>query len=410
MSLWQQRKQLLSDRSFILFLLSSFITVAGGAMCYIILTWYVVSMHSDRAIVAVLLLSLSFWLPSVIFGPFAGVIVDRYPRKIVIAISNLLRVLSFIIIGYWLLFDNALWICCLLNFINGMIFTVLGPAIMAFIREIVANKKLLAANSTLDICVELANVLGMGFAGILITFVKLSSALFLIAGCVAIGILLLLAIKQRSDQKFHRNMQLTTWHDFTEGMHYLIERPVLAMLYILNTILFIQFMISPILLAPFIKTVLHGNGHDFSLTELSLSIGIILGSFFIPWISVSYGRIRCLFWAIVWLIVMFLFIGMCHSIHNLIILYALLGLGLPLWSVIASFSQEFTDKSMQGRVQSLSGTISSLCILIIYSILGWSSSDISLLHVFWFCSALGVVALLVLYKISTANDILHKTI
>ena len=101
---------------------------------------------------------------------------------------------------------------------------------------------------------------------------------------------------------------------------------------------------------------------------------------------------------------------MNHSVHTLVILYALLGIGLPLWSVIASYAQEFMDKTMQGRVQSLSVTMSSLCILIIYIILGLSSSSISLVHVYWFCSGLGAIALLLLYKIHAGIFSLEKVV
>lgn len=397
LSIWQQRKALLANRNFTLLLLHAFLTVGAGAVCYIVLTWHVMNFQHHHPMMSSILVSLSFWLPSVLLSPVAGVIVDRYPRKYVVMVTNFMRMLSFVLVGVLLQWHDTLWLCCLLNAINGCIFTVLGPAAMAFVRELVANEQLLAANSTIDICIELANILGMGFAGVLIVLCSTSQSLFIVAATVALGIIMLCFVQQRREEQYHQTSGSHPWQQFKDGLAYLRPRPVLILLYFLNMILFVQFMISPILLAPFIKTVLHGSGHDFSITELGLSGGVIVGSILIPWICERFGRIPCLFGAIVWLSIMFFLISITGSIDQVVVLYILLGVGLPLWSVIASYSQEFTEKSMQGRIQSIFNSLASVCLLFVYLVLALSSKHTTLAHCFWFCSGLGGVALLLLF-------------
>ena len=165
--------------------------------------------------------------------------------------------------------------------------------------------------------------------------------------------------------------------------------------------LFVQFMISPILLAPFIKTVIHGSGQDFSLVELSLSVGIVVGSFVLPWCCHRFGRLSVLVVASCWLSVIFIFISLTHHVSSLVVLYAMLGLGLPLWTVIASYSQEYTEKSMQGRVQSFANTASSGCLLVVYLLLALGHSHLLIARAFWFCTALGVLAVLLIWLLST---------
>ena len=152
-------------------------------MGYIVLTWHVLSFHHNP-LISSMLISLSFWAPSVLLSPLAGVIVDRYSRKRIIIIANVTRALAFIAIAITMLRNDALWLCCLSNLMNGIIFTVLGPATMAFVREIVPNDKLLAGNSTIDMAIQLSTIVGMGGAGLLIMLLSTTVALLLIAAGV----------------------------------------------------------------------------------------------------------------------------------------------------------------------------------------------------------------------------------
>ena len=139
-----------------------------------------------------------------------------------------------------------------------------------------------------------------------------------------------------------------------------------------------------------------GTGYDFGLTEVILCLGVLFGSFVIPSLCEKIGRISCLFICIVWLSVFFFSISQVRSIVGVVVLYGLLGLGLPLWSVIASYSQEMTNKSMQGRVQSVANSLSSCLLMAVYFFMACLSEYFTIAHVYWFCSLLGVGALVLL--------------
>jgi len=141
---------------------------------------------------------------------------------------------------------------------------------------------------------------------------------------------------------------------------------------------------------------LGGTGYDFGLTEVILCLGVLFGSFVIPSLCEKIGRISCLFICIVWLSVFFFSISQVRSIVGVVVLYGLLGLGLPLWSVIASYSQEMTNKSMQGRVQSVANSLSSCLLMAVYFFMACLSEYFTIAHVYWFCSLLGVGALVLL--------------
>lgn len=403
-SIWQQRQALMKDKNFILFILYSFITVTAKAMCYIILIWHVMQYNTHNTLFNSIIMSLSFWLPSVVLSPFSGVIVDQFERKKVLFIANSIRATCFISIGLILQHIDQLWICSLLNAINGCIWATLGPALSAFIRELVNDEELLAANTNLDVCIEIANIAGMGIASLLIIILTTSQALLGVGLMIIIGMIILTKISIEHEQQHHNQDKQTFWLQFKMVINYLKPRPILALLYLLNEVLFLQFMLSPILLAPLIKTTLHGTGKDFSLTELSLSAGIIIGSFILPWLTEKIGRIKCLFGSIIWISFLFFLVSQAKQINTLMIIYGLLGLGLPVWSIIASFTQEYTEKSMQGRMQSIFNTIGASGMLLLYTVLAICHDNKNTSRSYWFAMILGLISIMLLIKIKRNQE------
>ena len=79
------------------------------------------------------------------------------------------------------------------------------------------------------------------------------------------------------------------------------------------------------------------------------------------------------------------------------------------WSVIASYSQEMTNKSMQGRVQSVANSLSSCLLMAVYLLMACLSEYFTIAHVYWFCSLLGLGALVLLEiyrQASKSNQVL----
>ena len=114
--LHSKRLALFQLQPFRWFALQCLLVNIGSGLLYINLTWIAVKLYSNANSVA--LLMLSFWLPVVIFGPLSGVLVDRFPRKPIIALSNVMRALL-LFVFYGLMHAGMrmnLWQMCLLMF------------------------------------------------------------------------------------------------------------------------------------------------------------------------------------------------------------------------------------------------------------------------------------------------------
>lgn len=105
---------------------------------------------------------LSFGIPSLVFGAIAGVFADRWNRRSVLIVTNLLRT------GLVLLFIPALDSIPLIYLTTFAVATVtqfFTPAEAALIPELVERKRLVSANATFMLTMFVSFILGYGLAG-----------------------------------------------------------------------------------------------------------------------------------------------------------------------------------------------------------------------------------------------------
>lgn len=107
-------------------------------------------------------------LPYITIGLLAGVYVDRFDRKRIMIISDVLR--GVFVLGLALVTSSdLLWVLYLISFIQASIGAFFNPARTAFLALIVPERGLLAANSLAQTTRIIASVAGMGAAGALIS-------------------------------------------------------------------------------------------------------------------------------------------------------------------------------------------------------------------------------------------------
>jgi MFS transporter, DHA3 family, macrolide efflux protein len=128
---------------------------------------------------ALALMAICLALPQVTVGIVAGVYVDRWDRRRVMLVSDLLRaglVLGFVLVGS----IDTLWLLYLLAISQAAIGTFFAPARTALIPSIVPREGLMAANSLSQGSRLVAGVLGTGAAGAIIGLIGVAWPAFVI--------------------------------------------------------------------------------------------------------------------------------------------------------------------------------------------------------------------------------------
>ena len=272
---------------------------------------------------------------------------------------------------------------------------------MTFVRELVTENDLLIANSFVDIAYEVGYVAGTGFAGLIMSYLSIPACFFVNALCYCAAVLLL-CFKHHS--KRSREIRQSIWAQFVLGWQYIKKRPLLLIIYLVQTLFFISYMTTPVLLAPYAKNILHTNLSQFGWMEGILSIGIIVGSMISPWLAnkLTINNVIILY-LLIGSMGFFLF-SHTNSINHAIIYNALIGCSFSNWALIATLAQEMTDIHYQGRVQALFNALSGVLIIAFYYVMTtWDQSPLSSLYsveIFIFAIAILLMSYLKLHKLS----------
>ena len=123
-------------------------------------------------------------LPAVLLGPLGGTLADRYSRKFIIVICDVLSGMAVLTVTILFLAEPAsteLLITCLLLVATcvGIVQAFFRPAIMAAIPDLVPPPKISAANSLNQFSYQFSSVLGQGTGGVVYSFLG-APLLFLI--------------------------------------------------------------------------------------------------------------------------------------------------------------------------------------------------------------------------------------
>ena len=404
--IWKH-KELLQNQSFKNYVYSVLLAMLGNGLTYIVMIW--VLLEKQTSVTATAILMTAFWLPSVIFGPLAGVFVDRFCRWRSMISAGLLRgsiLILFPIVFWHSIHPFALYA---LAAVMGGCLAFYIPLNASFIREIIDEKDLSYGNATIDMATELGAVVGMGSAGLMLAFTSVSMCFIINGLTYFLSTWFIYKIKNRKHAQPNENIveKKTPWQDFILGLRYIRGRYMLALVYTIQAIFFICYMTTPVLLGPFAKGVLHASVSGFGFLEAALSIGIVIGGILCPIMADKFGlKAVILFFSAVGLLCLYEF-SHTHSLHLAVIFHFGVGLSFAVWALILTWAQELTDIKYQGRVHSFFNSITGVAIIYFYFFLG-SHNHTPVEKLYWLELGLLVVAIffvLLAYLVDGNDDV-----
>lgn len=172
---------------------------ADAIVQFVLIGW--ILLFLDTAAKAMACVFFSFLLPQFLLSSYAGVLVDKFSRKKVLALSCLYRSAMVVLVGLTIHFAaaNSVYIpvhsLCIFSFLLGIGAAVFYPAKMAAVTNIVKSSQLKFANAITSAVPPLALLLGAILANIFITKLGVPTALAVVAVFYAIAFLLIWWIK-----------------------------------------------------------------------------------------------------------------------------------------------------------------------------------------------------------------------
>lgn len=209
-------------------------------------------------------------LPYFLLGPVAGALVDRYPRRTVMVITDVGRALLVFSLLFIIRPDEPLPVWVLYGVVAALsvAMTLYSPARSAIIPSLVSREQLVAANSLIVGSSPLYHALGYLAGGVLIllisfqTFIWLSASLFVLAAVLVA----LVAVEKRVRTTAEPEIIPTLGQTIREGVAYLRRHKLARALVMMEGLEHIGHGIwMPALMLIFVGRALGGDANDWSL-------------------------------------------------------------------------------------------------------------------------------------------------
>jgi MFS family permease len=269
------------NRPFLLLWLSQLTTQVGGNMVLYGLTILIRDLTGSNSAVALLILT--FLVPAVVFSALAGVYVDRFDRRQVLIVTNLLRGFFFVTLA---LFDTNVYVVFALNGMISTVTTFFAPAELSMIPLLVPRGQLTAANGMFTLTLNAAFAVGFTVLGpLVVTIANPTILVALVAGLYVVAAGLCWTLPPAPPGTMPHGGAVHEAEEavgsfvtqFREGIAYIrLNRPVRwALLYlgIGASIVGVLGVLGP----GFAEDVLGLRTKDFVVVVLPLGVGVVVG-------------------------------------------------------------------------------------------------------------------------------------
>ena len=220
-------------------------------------------------------------LPQVLISPFAGALVDRWNRRLVMIIADtgsaLITLVFFLLLAFGQL---AIWQIYLGVILSSVLASFQEPAYAASITMLVPKKDLPRANGLMQMGQALQMLIAPVLAGILFVSIGLRGIIMIdaVTFFFAVGALLLVHIPQpqRTSQAETAETSRSLWREAAFGWHYLRARRGLFGLLIFFALVNFFLNFSAVLLGPMVLSF--GTAAGLGTAQTMGGVGMLIGS------------------------------------------------------------------------------------------------------------------------------------
>ncbi|MFD4346895.1 MFS transporter [Streptomyces coelicoflavus] len=339
----------LKVRNYRLFFMGQVVSNIGTWMQRIAQDWLVLSLTGSSAAVGITT-ALQF-LPTLLFGLYGGVLVDRLPKRPTLLVTQSVMALTALALAVLTLSGHVqVWHVYVAAFAMGLATVVDNPARQTFVSELVGRDQLANAVSMNSANFQSARLVGPAVAGLMITGVGTGWA-FLANGLSFVAPLSCLLLMRARELHAGRPTPRGKGQ-LREGLRYVAGRPELIWMITLVGFIGTFGFNFPVFLSAFADDVFHAGAGAYSLFNTLMAVGSLAGALLAA--RRGTARLRVLIAAALG----FGALEIVASTAPELWLFALLMVPIGLFSMTVNVTantsiQMSTDPAMRGRVMAL---------------------------------------------------------
>ena len=263
-------KKVFGNRDFLKLWVGQIVSNIGDEVAFIGLAALIV-FQWDGSAVDVAMFFIATSLPVFIFGPIAGVFVDRWRRKRTMIWADVIRA------GIVLLFTFPIsfWYILILIFTLSSVSRFFYPARNAMIPNLVKEEKLVEANSISQMTYMLAVVIGPGLGALLVALMGYTATFIFDSASYLFSALMIGLIRYREEIKERMEKPL---EDLLEGFHYIAREKVVKIMVLIFASITLVIGGLNVVYTMYVRDVLHMDVGGLALLEIMFGVGAIVGA------------------------------------------------------------------------------------------------------------------------------------
>lgn len=411
-------KPLHLNKNFILLIAARFVSQMGDRIHFFALTWYILNKIGKGSAVGMIMIFAT--APSVLIGPFTGVLADRFDRRTIMIWMDAIRGGLAISLGYLVLIDHTpLWTLYVATGLLAICSAFYFPTGAAMFPNLVDESQLMKANSINSFLLGLSSILGpviggffFGIAGTQGAF-AINGATFLFSALCEVFIVAPRLVK-------HMNVKAKAFYNnLIEGFVFVYKTKALfAMLVFGCVVNFFFFPIQDVIQPIIIKNVLNLSAAEYGGIVAFFPFGYLLSTLIINVMPQPEKKHKFMLWsmfsqsmglillAVPILPVMTALFKPSQFFYIYCSIALIRGLAFGFTNVpMQVVNQKLTPDEFRGRVFALQGTFYQGLMPIAMGLAGFIAD---LMPVYWICIAAGIcmgAACIAMFKVEGIKTI-----
>ncbi|TDL38607.1 MFS transporter [Arthrobacter nitrophenolicus] len=272
---WRHTFISLKVANFRIFAVGHFVAVIALWMQRIAQDWLVLQLSGSVTAVGITV-ALQF-LPSLLLGPWGGMVADRFAkRRILILCQTLAAVLAAALAVLALTGTIEVWHVYVIALVLGLVTVLDQPARQVFVHELVGPKYLRNAISVNSTTFQLGGLIGPALAGLLLTAVGAGWAFAANAAACCSTVAMLLVL--RKDKLFVSAPAPKSKGMLRAGLRYALGKPTIFWPWLMAGFIAVFAMSLPVLLAAFADNVFAVGAGGYGLLNALVALGALAGA------------------------------------------------------------------------------------------------------------------------------------
>jgi MFS family permease len=409
---------LFRQRNFSLLWFGGLISFIGDWVLFVALPLYIFKLTESVLATGAIFIINS--IPGLLLGSVAGVYVDRWDRRKVLMVTNLLR--GPLLLG--LLFVDSpdrVWIVYVIGFMGRCVGEFMYPAEHALLPKLVGKEDLVTANALNSLNNNLARLIGPAVGGVVVQLWGFSSAVLIdVASFLIAGVMVwLIAAPESVTRAQHEEGEVpeetaepgkpNVMGEWREGLALIRRNRTVSALFALLGLNGIAEGFIAVMIVIFVKQTLGGGELEMGWILTAQAVGGLIGGIFVGRLSKAVAPRLLVAWGFIILGVIDGVIFNSASVLAAVILMAVVGVPVvALQAGAMTLVQTSVPDRFRGRVFGAFGTTQSLIMILSLGFASLFGSDLGVLPMLTMAAVFdvlaGVAAFLLIPKMAGAKS------